>query len=105
MAEMTNFTGRLQGERLEPSSVTIEIDEDRLRITVGRSHLGSWPLQNIRAERTSIYRFALTIDGDRFEFLPDDPTEFSNVVGAVVDLSESSGRFGLKARIEQVANG
>lgn len=83
----------------------IDLAEDRLRVTVGRTQLGSWPIKTIRAERTSIYRFDLTVDGDLFEFMPDDPSTFSNAVGAVIDLSETTGRFGLKARIERVANG
>lgn len=102
---MTQFTGRLQGSHLEPSRVTIDLADDRFRVTVGRTHLGSWPVGAIRAERTSIYRFELTVDGDQFEFMPDDPSAFSNGIGAVIDLSESTGRFGLKARIERVANG
>ena len=90
---MTQFTGRLQGPELEPSRVTIEIDEGRFRVSAGRVHLGSWPLSKIHAQRTSIYRFELVIDEDRFEFTPDDPSTFSDVVGAVIDLSESTGRF------------
>lgn len=101
---MTQFTGRLQGPQLDPTMVLIDIDEGRFRVSSGRVQLGSWPLEKIRAERTSIYRFDLTIDEDRFEFFPDDPSTFSGAVGAVIDLSEPSGRFGLKARIERVAN-
>lgn len=101
---MTQYTGRLQGPDLEPSTVLIEIEEGRLRISSGRVSIGSWPLSKIQAERTSIYRFDLTIDSDRFEFLPDDPKAFSDAVGAAVDLRESSGRFGLKARIERAAS-
>lgn len=82
----------------------IDIDEGRFRVSAGRVPLGSWPVENIQVQRTSIYRFELTIDGDHFEFLPEDPSTFSSMVGAVIDLSESSGRFGLKARIEGVAN-
>jgi hypothetical protein len=102
---MTQFTGRLQGRDLEPSRVTIDIADERFRVTVGKTHLGSWPIRLIKAERTSIYRFDLTIEGDRFEFMPDDPSTFSNMVGAFIDLTDSAGRFGLKARIQRVANG
>lgn len=102
---MSQFTGRLQGEHLEPSTVLIDISEGRIRISAGRVQIGSWPLDAIHTERTSIYRFTLDIDGDHFEFFPEDPSRFSDAVGAVVDLTETKGRFGLKARIEKVANG
>lgn len=102
---MAQFDGRLQGPDLEPSRVHIDIGDGRFRISAGRIQLGSWPLERIFAERTSIYRFALNIDGDEFDFFPDDPSNFSDQVGAVVDLRESKGRFGLKARIEKATNG
>lgn len=81
----------------------IDIDEGRFRVSAGRLHIGSWAIERIHAERTSIYRFDLNIDGDRFDFFPDDPSAFSDSVGAFIDLTESSGRFGLKARIERAA--
>ena len=102
---MSQFTGKLQGSRLEPSTVLIDVSDGRFRVSTGRIQFGSWRLDEIRAERTSIYRFALDIAGDQFEFFPEDPSTFSDVVGAVVDLTEPKGRFGLKARIEQAANG
>lgn len=98
---MAHFTGRLQGPDLDPTTVLIDVDDGRFRISAGRLHIGSWPIHQIHAERTSIYRFDLNIDGDRFDFFPDDPSNFSDSVGAVIDLTESSGRFGLKARIER----
>lgn len=78
----------------------MDIGEGRLRISAGRRHVGSWSLDVIEAERTSIYKFSLNIDGEIFEFYPDDPSEFSDSVGAIIDLSESKGRFGLRRRIE-----
>jgi hypothetical protein len=51
-----------------------------------------------------VYRFAFEIEGDSFEFFPEDPSAFSNAAGAVVDLTETKGRFGLKARIEDASN-
>ena len=102
---MAQFTGRLQGPHLEPSTVQIELaDDGRFRISSGRRHVGSWAQEKVIAERTSIYRFELSIEGEHFQFFPDDPTAFSNEIGAVIDLSESSGRFGLKARIERAAS-
>ena len=102
---MTQFTGRMQGSQLEPTSVLIDISDGRFRVAAGRRQLGSWPLTAVRTERTSIYRFNISVAGDEFEFVPDDPSEFADIAGAVVDLTESKGRFGLKARIEQAANG
>jgi hypothetical protein len=99
---MGTYTGRLQGEDLEPSTVSIDISDGRFRVAAGRSQLGSWPLADIRAERTSIFRFDLVIGSEVFEFTPDDPNGFSDAVGAVIDLRETKGRFGLKARIEAV---
>jgi hypothetical protein len=97
---MTYYAGRLKALRLEPTAVTIEITEGRFRVVAGKRHLGSWPMEAIEIHRTSVYRFAFEIEGDSFEFFPDDPSAFSNAVGAIVDLTETKGRFGLKARIE-----
>ncbi len=101
---MAHFKGRLQGPSLDPTTVVIEIDDGRFRVSAGRMHIGSWGIQKISAERTSIYRFDLDIDGDPFDFFPEDPSAFSDAIGAVIDLTESAGRFGLKARIERAAN-
>jgi hypothetical protein len=101
---MAQFTGRLQGPTLEPSKVLIDIGEGRFRVSAGRLHVGSWPIEKIKAERTSIYKFALHIDEEHFEFYPDDPSTFSDSIGAVIDLTESKGRFGLRDRIERAAS-
>jgi hypothetical protein len=100
---MTYYAGRLKALRLEPTAVTIEISQGRFRVVAGKRHLGSWPIDAIQIHRTSVYRFAFDIEGDTFEFFPDDPSAFSNAAGAVVDLTESKGRYGLKARIEDAA--
>lgn len=102
---MAQFTGRLQGNGLEPSRVLIDIGEGRFRVSAGRLHVGSWPLEKVSAERTSIYRFALQIGGEEFDFFPEDPTMFSDAFGAYIDLTEAKGRFGLRQRIEQAAAG
>jgi hypothetical protein len=101
---MAYYEGRLQGHRLEPTSVTIEIDEGRLRITAGKRHMGSWSLHRLEIQRTSIYRFAFDIEGDHFEFFPDDPSAFSDAAGAIIDLTGAKGRYGLKARIEEATS-
>ena len=102
---MAQFTGRLQGPSLEPSTVLIDIGDGRLRVSAGRRHLGSWAMSVIVAERTSIYRFSLDIEGEKFDFYPDDPSTFSDAIGAIIDLTEPKGRFGLRQRIEQASNG
>ena len=101
---MSYYTGRLKAMRLEPTAVSIEIADGRFRVIAGKRHLGSWPMDTMEIHRTSVYRFAFEIEGDAFEFFPEDPSAFSNAVGAVVDLTESKGRFGLKARIEDASN-
>ncbi len=98
---MSQFKGRLQGPDLEPSTVLIDISDGRFRVSAGRIHLGSWAEERIHAERTSIYRFKLDINGDEFEFYPEDPSAFSDAVGAFIDLTEPRSRFGLKERIEK----
>ncbi len=97
---MAYYPGRLQGPRLEPTLVTVEVDDGRMRIVAGRRHMGSWPLPTMEIHRTSIYLFGFDIEGDSFEFFPDDPSAFSDAVGAVVDLTGREGRYGLKARIQ-----
>jgi hypothetical protein len=98
------YLGRLQGSMLEPTSVTVEIIDDRLRIVAGRTEIGSWPLASVSVERTSIYRFALVIEDDTLEFIPDEPTGFSDEIGAVINLTAREERFGLKARLQEANN-
>lgn len=102
---MSTYTGRLQGAQLEPSTVMIDISDGRFRVATGRVQLGSWPMTAIHAERKSIFRFDLAVGDEVFEFTPDDPNGFASAVGAIIDLTDSRGRFGLKARIERAATG
>lgn len=102
---MTHFTGRMQGSDLEPTAVSIAVSGGRFWVSAGQIRLGSYAMERVAVERTSIYRFDLNIDGDHLDFYPDDPSSFSDAVGAVIDLTESSGRFGLKARFEQAPSG
>lgn len=83
----------------------IDISDGRFRVSAGRIHLGSWAQEKVLAERTSIYRFKLNINGDEFEFYPEDPSSFSDAVGAFIDLTEPRSRFGLKERIERTLSG
>ena len=98
---MATYLGRLRGSDLESTSVTIETLDDRLSIAAGGTEIGSWPLYSVSVERTSIYRFALEIEDDTLEFIPDEPTGFSNEIGAVIDLTARQERFGLKARLQE----
>jgi hypothetical protein len=99
-----HYTGRLKAQRLEPTAVTIEIAEGRFRVVAGKRHLGSWPIDTLEVHRTSVYRFAFDIEGDTFEFFPEDPSAFANAAGAIIDLTETKGRFGLKARIQNASS-
>ena len=83
----------------------IDIGDGRFRVSAGRLHVGSWSLTTITAERTSIYKFTLDINGEHFEFYPDDPSTFSDTIGAIIDLTEPRTRFGLRQRIERAASG
>ena len=100
---MAYYPGRLQGRNLEPTYVTLEVADSRLRIVAGRRQLGSWPLAVVTVQRTAVYRFSLWIDGSSLEFFAEDPLEFSDEVGAVIDLTAKEGRFGLKARMKKAA--
>ena len=86
---------------MEPSNVLIDIGDGRFRVSAGRLHVGSWALSTITAERTSIYKFSLDIGGEHFDFYPDDPSTFSDTIGAIIDLTEPRSRFGLRQRIER----
>ena len=100
---MAIYLGRLQSADLEPTPVKMETVDDRLRIVAGRTQMGSWPLASVSVQRTSVYRFALEIEGDSLEFFPEEPLGFSEAVGAVIDLTEKQGRFGLKTRMQEAA--
>ena len=94
----------MQGPNMDPTYVTVQIGDDgRLRIVAGRRRLGSWELKQVKVQRTSIYRFTLEVDDNEFEFFPEDPSNFSDAAGAVIDLSDIKGRFGLKARIAKTS--
>lgn len=101
---MTQYLGRLQSDTLEISFVTVNVDDDdRVRIVAGRRPLGSWPIAKVKVERRSIYKYDLEIDGEAFEFFPEDPSGFGDAVSAVVDLTNGGNRFGLKARIAEAS--
>ncbi len=101
---MAQYKGRLQSDSLEITYVTVHVDDDsRVRIMAGRRPLGSWPISRVKAERRTIYKYDLEIDGEAFDFFPDDPQGFGDEVGAVIDLTASGNRFGLKARIAEAS--
>ena len=46
-------------------------------------------MDTLEIHRTSIYRFSFDIEGDTFEFFPDDPSAFADAVGAIIDLTDT----------------
>jgi hypothetical protein len=99
---MTIFSGQLQRENEEPLRVHLQIDEDRCRIWTDRRRLGSWQLNDVHTERASVFRFILHLDGADVSFTPDDPSGFSDAMGAVIDLRPARSRFGLAERLRAV---
>ena len=101
---MGTYRGRIQGQALEPTMVTIQLEDGRFRMVAGTRRLGSWTRDEVEVERTGIYRFSIRVEGEEFEFHPEQPSEFSNGAGAVIDLRDGRGRFGLAARIREASN-
>ena len=63
----------------------------------GPNRLGSWPLEEVTAERQTPFRFRVTVEGDPMIIVPDDPTGFAEATDAFIDTRTS--RFGLADRI------
>lgn len=96
---MRVFQGRLLTHRTgETSPASIHIDRQWVRIVAGPRRLGAWALDSIRCERVTVFRFRLVLDGQEYTFNPDDPSAFSDTIGAVIDLRPKS-RFGLGERV------
>lgn len=83
----------------DPVTATVQVDGDWVRVVAGHRRLGAWPIRAVGCERVTVFRFHLTLDGQDYTFAPDDPTEFSEAMGAVVDLRPKS-RFGLGDRVK-----
>ena len=95
------FEGRLETATGAVALVHIRVDERTMSMRTGRRPMGSWPLDEVRVERISLFRFRLTIGDEELILSPKDPTGFASAAGAVVDLRE--GRHGLRNRINEVA--
>ncbi len=82
----------------EPARVRFVVDDGWVRVVVGYRPLGTWRVNDIDCERVSLTRFTVKLDTDVYTFIPDDPTGFSDAIGAVVDLRPTA-RFGLGPRV------
>lgn len=56
--------------------MTIAVLGGRFWFSAGRTNLGSYAMERVVVERTSIYRFGLKIEDDQLDFYPDDPSAF-----------------------------
>ena len=99
---MHTFRGRMVShESGEPFNAVVTVDDDWVRIVAGYRRLGAWPKSSLVCQRVTVFRFQLELDGVTHTFTPDDPSEFSDAIGAVVDLRPKS-RFGLGERVRKV---
>ena len=96
---IADFEARIQnqGDTTPGLPVHIQIENDRLRIWAGPSRLGSWPLEEVSAERLTPFKFRVIVEGDPMIVVPDDPTGFADATQAFVDVRSS--RFGLADRL------
>jgi hypothetical protein len=97
---MATFDGQLnKGEDTSPERAHVQIEDGRCRLFTDRRRLGSWDLTEIQAERVGVLRFHITAGEYSFSFQPNDPTGFSDAIGATVDLRSARSRFGLADRV------
>jgi hypothetical protein len=82
-----------------PQRAHFQIEEGRCRLFTDRRRIASWELDEVRAERTGVYRFRISSGDYIFDFQPTDPAGFSEEIGAVVDLRVTKSRFGLAERV------
>lgn len=102
---MQTFHGTLQSKSTAdaPLTVSVQFDNGRVRMWSDRHRIGSWDAADVKITRESIFRFVLQIDDEAYRFSPDDPTEFSNHVDVVIDLTTAEKpRFGLAQRIREM---
>ncbi len=97
---MATFDGQLyKGEDTPPERAHVQIEDGRCRLFTDRRRLGSWDLTEVRAERVGVLRFHIAAGEYSFAFQPNDPTGFSDAIGATVDLRSARSRFGLADRV------
>lgn len=56
-----------------------QIVNDRLRLTTGKTELGSWPLVDVGVSRLSTETFRLDIAGEVIHFVPSNPDLFASL--------------------------
>jgi hypothetical protein len=97
---MSTFDGQLyKGEDMPPERAHVQIEDGRCRLFTDRRRLGSWDLDEVKAERVGVLRFNVSAGELKFAFQPNDPTGFSQAIGATVDLRSTKSRFGLADRV------
>lgn len=97
---MQLFRGQLLShEAGHPSGVTVQVDEEWVRVYSDRKRYGAWSAADLNVERLTVFRFEMTLDGVVHTFSPDDPNGFATAVGAVIDLRPKA-RFGLGDRVK-----
>ncbi|MGH8874149.1 MAG: hypothetical protein ACRDVM_02695 [Acidimicrobiia bacterium] len=102
---LDHFGGRLQQPGADGYTVvTVQLEEGRFRMWSGRRRLGSWARSDVACERASPFRYYLTIDGERFGFVPDDPGGFGHAMDSVIDLRHAASRFGLAERLRKISD-
>lgn len=92
------FAGRLEAPDGSKLSVHVSVNDDRIGLRSGAHWFGSWSLSEVTIERTTLFRFRLTVEGEEFLLVPEDPAGFSEATNAMIDLRAPS-RFGLAQRL------
>lgn len=97
---MAVYEGTLAPHLMEgdPARARFVVDDGWVRVVVGPRPLGTWRVSDIDCARVSLTRFTVNLNGDAYTFMPDRPGEFSEDIGAVVDLRPTA-RFGLGPRV------
>lgn len=82
-----------------------QIVNDRLRLTSGKTELGSWPLVDVAVSRLSTETFRLDISGEVIHFLPSNPDLFASLqfVDGAVRSTKQKTRSRRSRKIEQPA--
>lgn len=98
---MRNFKGQIASHVTGDQYVaTIAVDGEMVRIWNDHKRVGAWPVQDVKCERVTVFRFQLHLDGVLHTFQPDDPGGFAESVGAIIDLRPKT-RFGLGPRVKK----
>lgn len=95
---LSSFEGTLVLPDGEATQAVVEFGDDLLRIHMGESELGSWPIKYCRVSRTDEERFRLLLDGEEIFFSPDDREHFG------VEAARSFKGSSLAERISAIRN-